>query len=352
MSKDKEDDIEKRLKELDPSYGDVKAALPSLSASAPGAPGGRSSVQFSDNDQIFLNLLGGYAGSKLAGKAQANYEKLLRDRMESMGSRPAGPVGGLAGPTPAGPAAPGPVAAGAIPSQAPPAGPGVSAATLYPEATGPGSATFNYGRKFNLPEIEAAKALGTGKLEGEVWDLLEKRRQALTNIQQRFPTESYVENPRYGGIMTPDQGAGRGPRASFATATPEPGQTPPPGGMRPLPPRAPVLTTPPPPGALDRVLGGAKSVGRAGMELASAPRVAGALGGMGVAEAGQQVYGRYANDPVGATIAGAGGMLGAAAMLPGVPLPVRLGLGAVSPLSLYLYDKFKPYRSVLEQPQQ
>lgn len=352
MSKDKEDDIEKRLRELDPSYGDVKAALPNMTVSAPGTPGGRNVTQLSDNDQIFLNLLGGYAGSRLSGKAQAGYDKLLRDRIESMATRSVGPVGGPAGPTPAGPAAPGPAAAGAIPSQAPSAAPGVSAATLYPEATGPGSATFNYGRKFNLPEIEAAKALGTGKLEGEVWDLLEKRRQALTSIQQRFPTESYVENPRYGGIMTPDQGAGRGPRASFATATPEPGQAPPPGGMRPLPPRAPVSTTPPPPGALQRVMGGAQAVGRAGMDLASAPRVAGALGGVGLAEAGQQVYGRYANDPLGATIAGAGGMLGAAAMMPGVPLPVRLGLGAVSPLSLYLYDKFRPYRSVLEQPTQ
>ena len=115
----------------------------------------------------------------------------------------------------------------------------------FPRASGPGSATFNYGRVYGLPEIEAGRALGTGKAEGEVWDMLERRRQALNRIQQMGG--GFVENPRFGGLMTADQGVGSGPRASFVQE-PLSGQT-----MRQLPPRAPVSTTPPPKGGLDQV---------------------------------------------------------------------------------------------------
>lgn len=349
MSKDKEDDIAKRLRELDPKYEEYKSSLPDMAAAIEERDAKK--VEVSDQDRMFINLLGGAAGASLARRAQAAYDKSAPARAQQMPMRAPGPVGGPAGPVAAGPVTPG-VAPGATPAGVmPAAGPTLLGEPgTYGRGVGPGQMTFNYGRAAGLPEIEASRALGMGSQPGEVHDLLGRRREALTAIQQRFPTESYVENPRFGGIMTPDQGVGRGPRASYTTATPEPGQAPPPGGMRPLPPRAPVSTTPPPPGALQRVMGGAQAVGRAGMDLASTPRLAGALGGVGVAEAGQQVYGRYANDPLGATIAGAGGMLGAAAMLPGVPLPARLGLGAVSPLTLYLYDKFRPYRSVLEQP--
>jgi hypothetical protein len=78
----------------------------------------------------------------------------------------------------------------------------------YPRATGPGSAPYNYGRAYGLPEIEAGKALTTTKEPGGVWDLLEQRRQNIKNIQQKFPTESWAENPRYGGIMTTEDRPG------------------------------------------------------------------------------------------------------------------------------------------------
>ena len=349
MSKEKEDEVTRRLKELDPKYEEIKSSLPDMGVAVQKRE--EQKVEVSDQDRMLINLLGGYAGSKLAGRAQAAYEQGAPARADRAAMRAPGPIGGPAGPVAAGPVTPG-VAPGATPAGVmPAAGPTLLGEPgTYGRGVGPGQMTFNYGRAAGLPEIEASRALGMGSQPGEVHDLLGRRREALTAIQQRFPTESYVENPRFGGIMTPDQGAGRGPRASYTTAAPEPGQAP--GGMRALPPRAPVPTAPPAPGALRRLATGAGNVGQAGIDLLSTPRVAGALGGLGIAEAGQQVYGRYGNDPVGATIAGAGGMLGAAAMMPGVPLPARLGLGAISPLSLYLYDKFKPYRSVLEQPVQ
>lgn len=120
----------------------------------------------------------------------------------------------------------------------------LSTAGTYGKATGPGSATFNYGRSYGLPEIEAGKALNTTKEAGGVWDLLNKRQEALTGIQQRFPTETYVENPRFGGLMTPGQGVGAGPKASFVQQ---------PGGLQALPPKAPVPLTPPAKGALEEV---------------------------------------------------------------------------------------------------
>ena len=83
----------------------------------------------------------------------------------------------------------------------------------FPKATGPGSATYNYARVYGLPEIEAGRALGTGKETGEVWDLLKNRQESLNRIQQMGG--GFAENPRYGGLMTPQQSVGSGPRQSF-----------------------------------------------------------------------------------------------------------------------------------------
>jgi len=170
----------------------------------------------------------------------------------------------------------------------------------YPTTTGPGSAVFNYGRAYGLPEIEAGKALGTGKAEGEVWDLLTKRQQAMTDIQRRFPTETYAENPRYGGIMTPQPSAGAGPRATYVQTPPAPAGAPagaPPGapagspqagGLRQLPPRQPISMIPNQPSGLQMVTQELKSLAQ--------PMIAGA-----------KTVGRYAVPPL--ALAGAGGEL-------------------------------------------
>lgn len=87
-----------------------------------------------------------------------------------------------------------------------------------------------------------------------------------------FPGEKYVENPRYGGLLTPDQGVGGGPRQSFKVQgalpaadippnfMPGPNAPPPAGSLVQLPKPVPIPTTPPPPSVGARVMSGLDSV--------------------------------------------------------------------------------------------
>lgn len=224
----------------------------------------------------------------------------------------------------------------------------------YPTATGPGSATFNYGRVYGLPEIEAGKALGTGKAEGEVWDLLNKRQQALTNIQQRFPGDTFIENPRYGGLMTPAPSAGGGPRASFVAQPPmrdvPPGtmfvEPPPPAGtMRQLPPRQPIPTTPPKPTGLQAVTQQLQSMARpvisgaatAGRYIVPPLALAGAGG-----EAADVYSELRKEDPdyIKAGLSGLAGLSGVAALFPPLTIPAT-AVGGSAALINYLREKQK-----------
>lgn len=229
----------------------------------------------------------------------------------------------------------------------------------YPTATGPGSATFNYGRVYGLPEIEAGKALGTGKAEGEVWDLLNKRQQALTNIQQRFPGDTFIENPRYGGIMTPAPSAGAGPRQSFVSQSPTPaapGQPPQAGGLRPLPPRQPVPTTPVQPTGLQAVTQELRALAR--------PVVAGAstvgryvVPPLALAGAGGEAADVYSElrkedpDYIKAGLSGLTGLSGVAALFPPLTIPAT-AVGGSAALINYLREqqKEKERRGIVTPP--
>jgi hypothetical protein len=188
------------------------------------------------------------------------------------------------------------------------------------------------------------------KKPGGVHDLTTQRREALNRIQSMGG--GYVENPRYGGIMTPEQSVGSGPRASFVQQPAVPPAPDLPGGrpagLAPLPPPQPVSAippaplaptappAPPKPGALSAALSGGKAI-------LNAPGVSGALGGLGAAESGQEFMKRRSEGDVpGQFMAGMGVAGGMAAMAPH-PLAKILGgaLSAASPLSLYLYDKIK-----------
>lgn len=200
----------------------------------------------------------------------------------------------------------------------------------YPTATGPGSATFNYGRKYGLPEIEAARALGTGKAENEVWDLLNRRQDALTTIQQRFPSESYVENPRFGGIMTPAPSVGGGPRQSFVAPSAPPGQPAPP--LQALPPRMPVPTTPPKPSGLDQITQMFSQAARSGLQAIKPALAFGqryVMPPLALAQgAGELVSAKQSmeqGDPLGAALRGLGGAGAVASMFAPAALPVAVG---------------------------
>jgi hypothetical protein len=108
---------------------------------------------------------------------------------------------------------------------------------------------YNTSKALGLTDIEAGQALSNTKQEGGAWDLAEKRREAMTRIQN-MGGSNFVENPRFGGIMTQAPSVGGGPRESFAMQTPEAGK---PAQLAPIP-KAPIIpTTPPPLSGLDQV---------------------------------------------------------------------------------------------------
>jgi len=199
----------------------------------------------------------------------------------------------------------------------------------YAKATGPGSAVFNYARVEGLPELEARKALGMGSGAGEVHDLLKGRREALGRIQQMGG--GFVEDPRFGGLMTPEQSAGRGPRASFVQQ---------PGGLSQLPPRVPV--TPPQPSPLAQVQQLFGKIGQTSASLMSdvlKSRAMGALGGASAAYQGfEALKNLYEGNLEEAALSGLGAVGGGMMMVPTVPTTVLGGALSAAP---YLYRKAK-----------
>lgn len=181
------------------------------------------------------NLGGAWARGAAAAKTSNPFD--LGAAVMQAGAGQAPSMGSGAPPAPgAPPAAPG----------GPSAAPGAAAGEAYPRATGPGSATFNWARSYGLPEIEAAQATDTTKNPGGAQDLINKRTAALQQIQTRFPSGSFAENPAYGGIMTPSASVGSGPKASFVM---QPTEAPTPeapagraGGLRSVPVTQPVPT--------------------------------------------------------------------------------------------------------------
>ena len=162
-----------------------------------------------------------------------------------------------------------------------------------------GNMVYNYGKAAKLTDIEAGRALDMTKEAGGVHDLTTQRREGLNKVASMFPGEKYVENPRYGGLLTLDQGVGSGPRESFSMKAPVPaspdlpqGQT---GGLSQLPPRQPVPTAPIPPkgpsgldmvtnmfkGMMTPVTSAVKTVGKYAL-----PPLAGLSAGLDLAEMG------------------------------------------------------------------
>jgi hypothetical protein len=104
------------------------------------------------------------------------------------------------------------------PSAAPTAPAAPTAAPTTPQARpGPvrpplgGTGTQNYARAFGLGDIEAGRAADMTKQAGGVHDLTTKRAAGLQKINELFPNQ-FREDPRFGGLMTPQERPGPGPR--------------------------------------------------------------------------------------------------------------------------------------------
>jgi hypothetical protein len=150
------------------------------------------------------------------------------------------PMGGAPTPPPAPPSAP----VSGLPT---PQGQPVPSVVRQAPSTGYG--TYNYGVSQGLTDIESGLAKDMTKQAGGVHDLLTQRREALNRLQG-MGANDFVENPRFGGIMTQAPSVGGGPRESFVMRAPEAGQAP---QLSPIP-RAPVIPTAPPPlSGLDQV---------------------------------------------------------------------------------------------------
>lgn len=156
------------------------------------------------------------------------------------------PTGGAPTPPPAPPSAPMGAPTGGLPT------PQGQVPSVVRQAPATGYGTYNYGVSQGLTDIESGLAKDMTKQTGGVHDLLTQRREAMNRLQG-MGANDFVENPRFGGIMTQAPSVGGGPRESFAMQTPEAGK---PAQLAPIP-KAPTISTvpppPPPPSGLDQV---------------------------------------------------------------------------------------------------
>lgn len=234
----------------------------------------------------------------------------------------------------------------------PPGAPQAAQGSLYQPRGVQGSGTFNYGIQAGLTPIEAGRALDTTKEAGGVHDLLTQRREAMNRLAQMGGDfRSFGENPMFGGLMTRQEGFGRGPRQSFVSQPPTPaapGQPAQAGGLRALPPRQPIPTAPPPPSGLQMVIQDLRSLAR--------PVVAGAAAAgryvvppLALAGAGGEaadVYGELRKedpDYIKAALSGVAGVSGLAALAPPLTIPATV-VGGSAALLNYLREKGKQER--------
>ena len=196
-----------------------------------------------------------YVGRTAAGTA-GKLARAFNEAKQPIPTVPTAPTGGLpmgGAPTPPQVGAGAPT--GGLPS--PQGQPVMGAADAGRMAQGQtGVIPYNTAKALGLTDIEAAQALSNTKQEGGAWDLAEKRREAMTRIQG-MGGSNFVENPRFGGIMTQAPSVGRGPRESFVMRPEVPPNPDMPSGqpsqLSALP-KAPIVSTvPPPPSGLDQV---------------------------------------------------------------------------------------------------
>jgi len=238
-----------------------------------------------------------------------------------------------------------------------------------------GNMPYNYAKSAGLTDIEAGRALDMTKNTGGVHDLSTQRREGLGRVNQIAPNQ-FVENPRYGGIMTPDKGGGKGPVASFKVQGPlsaadlppnyMPGPAaPPPQGTLvqlpkptpPAPPSLPQIASKKAAAGLDAITGVYRSMIKpvaATVGKYALPPLAGLSAGLDVAEMSHE-YGKpeEQRDYTKMGTKGAGVVGGALSMFPPtapVGVPLMLGAGAVD---LYRDPEVRAYiKKKMEEAQQ
>jgi hypothetical protein len=219
--------------------------------------------------QFLFGGAGATVGTAVAGKGAYDVQKTATAATRAGAEETARIAAHRNAPNAAPPSGPKPPLGSTIMRQPIPSG-GPDAGRLAAGQTG--TMPYNYAKAAGLTDIEAGRALDMTKQTGGVHDLTTQRREGLNKVQSMFPGEKYVENPRYGGLLTPDQGVGGGPRQSFKVQgalpaadvppnfMPGPNAPPPAGSLVQLPKPVPIPTTPPPPSMGARVMSGLDSV--------------------------------------------------------------------------------------------
>jgi len=272
-------------------------------------------------------LAGGLTGAAIAGAPVV--AKVATGAMgrvaRAIAPKPTGaPTGGLS------------MAGAPTPPQAPPSAPtgglpqGQPQSIMRQGAPATGYGTYNYGLSQGLTDIESGLAKDMTKEAGGVHDLLTQRREAMNRLQG-MGVNNFVENPRFGGIMTAAPSVGGGPRESYALRSPEAGQ---PAQLAPIPKAAPIPTTPPPPSGLDQVKNMFTNMMRQGSKIM--PFVGPPLAGLSIGRDLADIQTQYERAPVERDytdmgLSAAGALATGATLTPAWPaaLPLSISLPTV-----------------------
>jgi hypothetical protein len=186
---------------------------------------------------------------------------------------------------------------------------------------------YNTAKALGVTDIEAGQALTNTKQQGGAWDIATKRAEALNKLQG-MGMGNFVENPRFGGIMTQGPNVGRGPRESFAFRAPDVGQ---PAELQAIPKAPFVPTVPPPLSGLDQVKNMFTGMMRQGMRLM--PVVGPPLAGLSIGRDLADIESQYERAPrerdytdIGLSTAGAIAT-GASLYPPAFPVAAPLSIG-------------------------
>lgn len=339
MAKDKEDDVEKWLKENLPDYEKTLEALPSMEVKEEKEK--RPTVSF--EDRLLFDLLGGLAGERIAGGSQKVLEKTLERQAQRAAGAP-GPASILG----AGPRAT-PPAAQAMPQAIPqgvPQAPDLQREARILRGT-PGEMDISGRARQTGYAVQTAQDAAAQRQMQQIIEQMRQRGVVGSTAQQLLANAPGMTSTEH-GILAPRSE----PRPTVGPRAVEPPMGPP------VPPTSVGYTQAPPrqPGALQRmgqaIGSGARTAGGVAADVLSAPRLAGAAGGVGAMEAYMDYQNRIERDPLGAYLAAAMGAVSASSAFPLLPTPHRIGTAVAPPLVMMAYDKLRPYKSVLEQPKQ
>lgn len=335
MAKEQDDDVEKWLKENLPEYEKTLEALPNMGVKE--GKEKRPAVSF--EDRLLFDLLGGLAGERIAGGSQKVLEKTLERQAQRAAGTP-GPASILGAGPRATPAAP-----QAMPQVAPQA-PDLQREARILRGT-PGEMDISGRARQTGYAVQTAQDAAAQRQMQQIIEQMRQKGVVGSTAQQLLANAPGMTSTEH-GILAPRSE----PRPTVGPRPVEPPMGPP------VPPTSVGYTQAPPqqPGALQRmgqaIGSGARTAGGVAADVLSAPRLAGAAGGVGAMEAYMDFQNRIERDPLGAYLAAAMGAVSASSAFPLLPTPYRVGTAVAPPLVMMAYDKLRPYKSVLEQPKE